>query len=297
MTLNAFGISSTLFLILYALLFIFLMFNYATKRFTLRSRWSLILFHVTLRLAAQSVGLAFSLIGFKAVSLLIASLVLSAEGYFSLVLCVTRLLISWQRHYLPEKHSCIIRSPINAIHWILNAGNVLIITGGNFLASGKGDSASENWNTNTHLTASKIMRGTGQGICLATAIFLYGCLFFTLRRAHSRNATKEEVQARIVLVILAITFPFMMIRGVFGILQGVIDSLNYYYPGIYNSDGFTSDFVVKEAVLTTMTEWCTCTLLLSTSLLRATKKESQHTSTDEDDHEEEGAVKSDAEEK
>lgn len=250
MTLNAFGISSTVFLILYALLFIFLIFNYATKRFTLRSRWSLILFHVTLRLAAQSVGLSFSLIGFKAVSLLIASLVLSAEGYFSLVLCLTRLLISWQRHYLPEKHSwlagpknppqmstarrifegltfiSIVRSPINAIHWILIAGNVLIITGGNFLASGKGDSAEENWNTNTHLTASKIMRGTGQGMFLATAIFLYGCLFFTLRRAYSRNATKEEVQARIVLVILAITAPFMMIRGVFGILQGVIDSLN-----------------------------------------------------------------------
>lgn len=250
MPLNAFGISSTLFLVLYALLFIFLMFNYATKRFTFRSRWSLILFHVSLRLAAQSVGLAFSIIGFKQVSLLIASLVLSAEGYFSLVLCFTRLLISWQRHYLPEKHSwlagpknppemstarrifegltfiSVARSPINAIHWILIAGNVLIITGGNFLASGNGSSAEENWNTNTHLTASKIMRGTGQGLFLVTAMFLYGCLFSTLRRAYSKNATKEEIQTRIVLVILAITAPFMIIRGVFGILQGVIDSLN-----------------------------------------------------------------------
>lgn len=251
MSLNSFGIASTVFLVLYGLLFIFLLFNYATRRFNLRSRWTLILFHVTLRLAAQSVGLAFALVGFDGgVSLLVASLVLSAEGYFSLVLCVTRLLISWQRHYLPERHSWlagpknppemstarrivegltfvrIARSPINAIHWFLIAGNVLIITGGSYLAGGEGDSAEENWNTNTHLKASKIMRGTGQGMFLATAIFLYGCLFVTLRRAYSRNASKEEVQARTVLIVLAATTPFMMARGIFGILQAVVDSLN-----------------------------------------------------------------------
>lgn len=73
-------------------------------------------------------------------------------------------------------------------------------------------------------------------------------------------------------------------------------SIQYYYPGIYDSEGFTSEFVVKEAVLTTMTEWCTCTLLLSTSLLSATKKQPRQTKNDEDDQEEQ-AVKLDAEER
>ena len=51
---------------------------------------------------------------------------------------------------------------------------------------------------------------------------------------------------------------------------------------------------MKEAVLTTMTEWCTCTLLLSTSLLRATKK---GTTKDNQGDQEEQSIKFEAEEK
>lgn len=45
-----------------------------------------------------------------------------------------------------------------------------------------------------------------------------------------------------------------------------------------------------------MTEWCTCTLLLSTSLLRATKKEKRPEITKECDQEEQ-SIKLEAEEK
>lgn len=71
--------------------------------------------------------------------------------------------------------------------------------------------------------------------------------------------------------------------------------LQYYYPGIYDSEGFTSEFVIKEAVFTTMTEWCTCASLLSTSLLSATKKEKKLQQTKDDDDQEEQAEKFDGE--
>ena len=74
-----------------AILFCFLIFHYATKRFAWKSRWTLLLFHVTVRLAAQSVGVAFAVIGYSATGLLIAFLILSAEvstsTYTALPLC------------------------------------------------------------------------------------------------------------------------------------------------------------------------------------------------------------------
>lgn len=64
---------------------------------SLRSSWSLLLFHVSLRLAAQCVGVAFGHLSFSARDLLVAYLVLSTEGYFTLVLCLTLFFIHWQR--------------------------------------------------------------------------------------------------------------------------------------------------------------------------------------------------------
>lgn len=80
MPLNAFGISSSVFLALYAILFGYLVVNYATRRFALRSRWTLLMFHVSVRLAAQAVGLAFACIGYSATGLLVASLALSQRA-------------------------------------------------------------------------------------------------------------------------------------------------------------------------------------------------------------------------
>jgi hypothetical protein len=142
MALNPWGIGSAVFLALYTLLFVFLVVNYITRRFRFKSRWSLLLFHVTIRLAAQGVGIGFAVKGFSAVGLLVASLILSAEGYFSLMMCQVRLLISWQRRYTPERHSWLAgpknapevstarrlieafsllgarRSPIGTFHWV-----------------------------------------------------------------------------------------------------------------------------------------------------------------------------------
>lgn len=46
-----------------------------------------------------------------------------------------------------------------------------------------------------------------------------------------------------------------------------ISLTQYYYPGVYQADGFTTEFAVKELCCATLCEWATCTLLLSTSML------------------------------
>lgn len=271
MSLNPFGIASSVFLALYTVLFAYLLFGYATKRFTLRSRWTLLLFHVTIRLAAQAVGIAFAVIGYSATGLLVASLVLSAEGYFSLMLCLLRLLISWQRRNTAERHSWlagpknppqtstvrriiegltlvgVARTPINFIHWvrctlfcspygtllmhptqsqILITANVLIIVGGSLLAGGTKD-ARDNWSENSDkLTTSKAIRGAGQGVFLSLTLFIFVCVHSSLRRAYSPQASADERRTRNVLLVLACTAPFMIARGVFGLLQAVVDKLN-----------------------------------------------------------------------
>lgn len=94
MGLNTEATAALVYLILYLLLFIILIIGYVTGRLELRSRYSVITFHVTVRLASQAVGLAFGIEGYSNVDLLVAYFILGAEGYFTLVLCTYRCLIS-----------------------------------------------------------------------------------------------------------------------------------------------------------------------------------------------------------
>ncbi|PWN20496.1 hypothetical protein BCV69DRAFT_283382 [Microstroma glucosiphilum] len=90
-------IASIVFLILYFAALIILLAGLATRRISIKSRWSLLLFHVCIRLAAQCVGIAFGVLSFNARPLLIAYLVTSTEGYFTLVLSLILFFIHWQR--------------------------------------------------------------------------------------------------------------------------------------------------------------------------------------------------------
>lgn len=106
----------------------------------------------------------------------------------------------------------------------------MTITGGSLLAGGTSD-ASQSWDTNSdQLTKSKALRGTGQALFFVLMLFVYGCVFFALRRCFSSAASAEERSEHHILIILLLTFPFMTTRGIFGILQGVVNSLNVSTP-------------------------------------------------------------------
>lgn len=59
--------------------------GYLTGRLKWKSRYSLLFFHVTIRVASQGCGIAFGVLGFENVNVFLAYLILGAEGYFTLV--------------------------------------------------------------------------------------------------------------------------------------------------------------------------------------------------------------------
>jgi hypothetical protein len=62
-----------------------------------------------------------------------------------------------------------------------------------------------------------------------------------------------------------------VIRGIFGLLQALVDQVNYAHPDAYGSsfDGFTSTFIVCENVLSVLPEWTACCLLCATIFTRS----------------------------
>ena len=76
MALNTEASAALVFLILYAILFFLMIFGYLTRRLSLRSRYSVVLFHITIRLASQASGLAFGIVGYSNTSLLVAYFIL-----------------------------------------------------------------------------------------------------------------------------------------------------------------------------------------------------------------------------
>jgi choline-glycine betaine transporter len=90
MGLNTEARAALVFLILYTILFAAIFSGYITRRFTFRTRYTVILFHVLVRLSSQATGLAFGVVGYSNTNLLVA--------YF--ILFVFLLLVSCRSFYL-----------------------------------------------------------------------------------------------------------------------------------------------------------------------------------------------------
>lgn len=82
MGLNNEAIAAVIYLVLYTIVFVVLILGYITRRLKLRSRYSVLTFHVTIRLAAQASGLAFGIVGFSNPNLLIAYFILGGAYYY-----------------------------------------------------------------------------------------------------------------------------------------------------------------------------------------------------------------------
>ena len=80
MGLNTEASAALVYLVLYTILFAFMLYGYATGRLGFRTRYSVILFHVTIRLASQATGLAFGVVGYANTSLLVAYFILGGKS-------------------------------------------------------------------------------------------------------------------------------------------------------------------------------------------------------------------------
>ncbi|GAA5820838.1 hypothetical protein JCM11251_001837 [Rhodosporidiobolus azoricus] len=264
-----------LFLVFYSAFFILLTTLYATKRISWKSRWSFIYFHVCLRVIGMSLGVVFSCMewrddGGPRVDVLVGYLVFSAEGYFSLILCAYRFLVVWQQDrfgtsYLEprvpkgtpkkEQWKMHLRAPLATLHWALLVANAFIITGSSIMAGGIGD----------ELTPSlEKKQNKGKNLRLAgTAIFLAAVQAFLLLCVHAFRQKRDRT-----LSLIALTWPFLTVRGVYGLMSVIMDQYSYGNMDVYTDSGFTSTFLVGEHVMGTAMEWIACGLLISTFFSR-----------------------------
>ena len=328
MGLNTEASAALVYLVLYTILFALMLYGYATRRFTLGSRFTVILFHVMIRLASQATGLAFGVVGYSNTSLLVAYFILggeffffsflfcshpldlrffsTAEGYFTLIISTYRFLIAWHNDNLAAHDSwleprfppntplltrllwsCALcgptRRPMAVIHNLLIGANVNIIVGehrfhsiififkyiyhsffsniyvgGSLLA--EGSNFVKDFNSNTLLTV-KILRTLAQSVFLSINIFLLYCIVDTIRQARLENPNKRTHPT--LLILLAI-WPCLFVRGLYGVMSGVLPAFNYFDPNNYGDKGLKDSFLASEYVMGTTMEWVSCTMLMAT---------------------------------
>ncbi|KAJ7493703.1 hypothetical protein FB451DRAFT_1122272 [Mycena latifolia] len=290
--------TSLAFLIGYLVVFAWMLFAYLTHLIKWRSRYSLIFFHIVVRIASQGCGIAFGILGFRNTSVFLAFLILGAEGYFSLVLCAFRFLVSWHEHNLasgtswleprdtpepgapkPNKSRKLLvfiflgpfalliyrNNPMVAIHSVLVLANVAIIIGGAYLAGASDYTDVNSADTQRRLQVSKITRTAGQGVFLACNALLLAAILQTIHTnlRHGDRSQKTRTWPRIhptLIVILLAWFP-LMVRGTFGILQSAIFQLSYFNPDNYTDSGFKPSFTAVEYGLGVLPEFLTCACL------------------------------------
>lgn len=128
-------------------------------------------------------------------------------------------------------------------HYMLIPANVLVINGGCLLTGLDADEYSTN---KGRITASKAMRTAGQAvfllltlICAVTATYVY----------------KFERVRRYTTVSVLLAAPFLIVRGIFGVLSIYISDMNYFQLSNYATGTFSLKLVIYEYVLSTTMEF------------------------------------------
>lgn len=194
------------------------------------------------------------------------------------MLCTYRFLIYWEVRNTPEGRSWLEpvlppgtsigrrighsfsligkkRHPMGIIHNLLIIGNALIITGGSKLAG-----ASQDPTRKGDVHTAKILRLVGQSIFLAVNVFLLFCIAKAVKKFKRENGGAVHPT---LFVLLAI-WPLLLVRGIYGVLAGVVPSFSYFTLSNYDEHGLKGSFVASEYILGTAPEWLSCILLLST---------------------------------
>ncbi|SJX64568.1 uncharacterized protein SRS1_15385 [Sporisorium reilianum f. sp. reilianum] len=312
--------ASLVFLILYFFLFILLSTLFVLRKVPRKSRWLVLLLHVLVRLASQACGLAFGIIGYRNIDVLVAYYVLGAEGYFTLVVCTARFLIAWQRNHWgyswlepvdPTKERAGWRKRfqrlfqwrsssseqaasnrwIVLVDWLLVAANAIIISGGSLSSAAYTDKDLTPSQIKSKLDTAKGMRAAGQAVFLGINTALLVCIAVTIHqhrrcrydgpdRRNSDAVTpikemerqeplestpaKKPWYGHPTLLLLLITWPFLVVRGIFGVLQAVLPDLNYFNSEVYDANNLTQQFVTEEICMVTMMEFISAAILTST---------------------------------
>ena len=114
---------------------------------------------------------------------------------------------------------------------------------------------------NRNLPAAKGLRTAGLAGLLTMNIILLYCVVDTIRQSRHENPGKRTHPT---LLLLLATCLLLFVRGVYGVVSGVLPAFNYFDPSNYGERGFHSSFVISECIMGTAMEWGGCTLLMLT---------------------------------
>lgn len=289
------GIAASIFLSLYVI-YTALAINIVIKE-GWRSVYTTLLIHGIFRVAGQLCGVAFAALGWAHWQFLIAYLVFSAEGYFVLILSAYHFIAraqyavigySWIRPCREDRKAKVSEaktftdrlrarlSLYNVFHYLLIPANSFIISGGSMLS---GLTIEEINGHSGKLVTSRVLRTVGQSIFLfqtCVAIFLAFRSYFVEKISH------EFIYA------VFIVAPFLLVRGVFGILSIYLDKMDYFLLSNYTAEGLASSFVAYEYIMGTTMEFVSATVFISTYYInrRLTKKREGDIETFQEDLEE-----------
>lgn len=259
------------------------------------------------RVAGQLCGVAFAKLGVEHWKWLIAYLVFTAEGYFTLIVASFYFIVqcqvrqkgrSWllnhrdevedgdgasEEREIDENGSEEREAYENAsdekedyrrksdgemsvgkwdkkpksVSWasifytFLIPANAFIVAGGSLLT---GASAEELQKETGNVSTSKALRTTGQTIFLLQTGLVVLLLIYVY--------VKEKIRGRTIYLLFAAS-PFLLVRGIFGILSIYVDKMNYYKLSNYTAEGLTPSFVAYEYCLATTMEFMAACLLIS----------------------------------
>jgi hypothetical protein len=270
------GIATSIYLGLYVCLFAITSLVISKKGW--KSTYTTIWVFCLLRTGAEVCGVAFSVVGFDNINLLIGYLVLGAEGYFALVLASFHFLCNAQEDKLGKSflRPCLTkeerkamtfgerrrwqwRSPAHLYHYTLIPANAILIAGGTITA---GVPASE-FATSHIVHTGRIMRCVGQTVFLVLTVLQGGFAIYTYKVLKVRGA---------MIVAVLIVLPFLIVRGVYGILSAVLDDFNYYDFNNYTAAGLTPAFLVREYVMAVTMEFISACVLLGQYFISRNEK-------------------------
>lgn len=231
-----------------------------------KTRFTSLFIFALIRVGAMIAGVGFAIVGFEHYQWLIAYLILGAEGYFALVFGAMHFIAtfqkiktgnSWLRPEISKAEEPSVwkririrsRSPIGLFHNILIPANTIIIVGGSYMS---GVSA-QDFTTSSQVHLGRILRTVGQAIFLLLVQIMIFCAIRTYR---------QGIRGPTLYCVLA-TWPFLTVRGAWGILSSYTLTYSYYNPNNYTDTGLSSAFLSAEYLMGTTMEFISASLLLA----------------------------------
>lgn len=255
--LHEMGIAASVYLSLYVIYTLIAVYSVYSQG--IKSLYFALFFYGLIRLGGQISGVGFAMTGIQTYQWLIAYIVLTAEGYFIIILASMYLLCREQRKiwgYSPietpfKSQGWLKRlSYRSSTHYTLIAANCFIVIGGTLVA---GMDAEELQSSSTDVITSKALRIAGQAIFLILTILIFG---FAIQNYLYKGLKSFSMKA------LLFVSPFILVRGIFGVMAALIDQMNYMAFYNYLEAEKHAKLTIYEYVLSTTMEFiCAISLL------------------------------------